>query len=143
MDLPEVKKRWPSVARALRKKGVAEPLAISAVTGDGVTALLRRAADTLAALPPAQPMIEIAPMAPLMRAEARSFTIEKDANGIWSVQGQHIERIVAMTRWEYYDAVMRFQRILEALGITEALRKRDVKPGDTVRIGGKELEWSD
>jgi Obg family GTPase CgtA-like protein len=38
---------------------------------------------------------------------------------------------------------MRFQRILEALGITEALRANGVKAGDTVRIGDKELEWSD
>jgi GTP-binding protein len=48
-----------------------------------------------------------------------------------------------MTRWEYYDAVMRFQRILEALGITEALRAQDIQPEDTVRIGEIELEWSD
>ncbi len=73
----------------------------------------------------------------------RSFTIGKAADGVWLVEGQHIERIVAMTRWEYYDAVMRFQRILEALGITEALRNRGVRPGDTVRIGDKEMEWSD
>jgi len=45
-----------------------------------------------------------------------------------------------MTRWEYYDAVMRFQRILEALGITEALREAGVTEGETVRIGERELE---
>jgi GTP-binding protein len=59
------------------------------------------------------------------------------------VRGRHIERIVTMTRWEYYDAVMRFQRILEALGITEALRLRGVEEGDTVRIGDAQLEWSE
>ena len=48
-----------------------------------------------------------------------------------------------MTRWEYYDAVMRFQRILQALGITEALQARGVREGDTVRIGPMELEWSE
>jgi len=50
---------------------------------------------------------------------------------------------VIMTRWEYYDAVMRFQRILEALGITEALRQRGVREGDIVRIGDMQLEWSE
>jgi GTP-binding protein len=59
------------------------------------------------------------------------------------VRGRRIERIVVMTQWEYYDAVMRFQRILEALGVTQALRERGIEEGDTVRIGGKELEWSE
>jgi GTP-binding protein len=48
-----------------------------------------------------------------------------------------------MTQWGYYDAVMRFQRILEALGITQALRESGIEEGDTVRIGEKELEWSE
>jgi GTP-binding protein len=48
-----------------------------------------------------------------------------------------------MTQWTYYDAVMRFQRIMEALGITEVLRSRGVQVGDTVRIGEIELDWSD
>ncbi len=48
-----------------------------------------------------------------------------------------------MTKWEYYDAVMRFQRILEALGITQALRERGIEEGETVRIGEKEREWSE
>ena len=59
------------------------------------------------------------------------------------MHGRRIERIVAMTQWEYYDALMRFQRILEALGITEALRQRGIEEGDTVRIGNKQLEWSE
>lgn len=48
-----------------------------------------------------------------------------------------------MTRWEYYEAVLRFQRILEALGIAAALREQGVQEGDTVRIGKMELEWSE
>ncbi len=71
------------------------------------------------------------------------FTVARDVDGAWRVQGRRIERIVKMTRWEYYDAVMRFQRIMEALGITAALRDAGVQEGDTVRIGEKELDWSD
>jgi GTP-binding protein len=143
MDLPEVKARWPSVARSLRNKGMVEPLAISAITGDGVNALLRRIADMLSTLPPPPAIAEVAPLDPSARGEDKSFTIRRESDGGWRVQGRHIERIVAMTQWEYYDAVMRFQRILEALGITQALRDQGVQPGDTVRIGSRELEWSD
>jgi GTP-binding protein len=143
MDLPDVRERWPEIARGLRADGVIEPLGISAATGEGVEVLTQRAASLLAELPPPLPLVEIAPVAPLTPEEDKSFTIERETDGAWRVRGRRIERIVAMTRWEYYDAVMRFQRILEALGITEALRAHGVQEGDTVRIGDIQLEWSD
>jgi GTPase len=48
-----------------------------------------------------------------------------------------------MTYWEYDAAVMRFQRILEAVGISRALKEAGVEVGDTVHIGEHELEWTD
>jgi len=142
MDLPEVRDLWPAVAAALKARGVVEPLAISAVSGEGVDLLLHRAADLLAESP-ALPLSSPAPVALPSTAEDKSFTIERDPDGAFRVRGRRIERIVTMTQWDYYDAVMRFQRILEALGITEALRERGVQEGDTVRIGEAQLEWSD
>ncbi|OIO97427.1 MAG: GTPase ObgE [Anaerolineae bacterium CG2_30_64_16] len=143
LDLPDVQAAWPDLVAALRARGVAEPLAISAVTGEGVEALLYRMADLLAELPPPLPLPEIEAVPDLTPEEDMSFTIERDMDGAWRVTGRRIERIVIMTRWEYYDAVMRFQRILEALGITEALRQRGVREGDIVRIGDMQLEWSE
>ena len=48
-----------------------------------------------------------------------------------------------MTYWDYDEAVLRFQRLLDTLGVTEALRAAGVQEGDTVHIGEHELEWSD
>ena len=48
-----------------------------------------------------------------------------------------------MTHWDYEDAIMRFQQILETLGISAALEEAGVKVGDTVYIGDYELEWAD
>jgi len=59
------------------------------------------------------------------------------------VSGKRIERAVAMTYWDYDQAVTRFQRILESMGITAALENAGVKPGDTVYIGEYELEWGE
>ncbi len=143
MDLPEVQAGWTAVARSLRERGVVEPLAISAATGEGVDALTQRVAALLAELPPPPRLADVQPLAPISEAEDMSFTIEREPDGAWRVYGKRIERIVKMTRWEYYDAVMRFQRILEALGITEALREAGVTEGETVRIGERELEWSE
>lgn len=41
-----------------------------------------------------------------------------------------------MTKWDYYEAVQRFQRILEAEGISDALRDHGAMQGDLVMIGG-------
>lgn len=48
-----------------------------------------------------------------------------------------------MTNWDYYEAVQRFHRILEARGINAALRKAGAKPGDTVVIGDLEFNFLD
>jgi GTPase len=143
MDLVEVRERWPQIAAGLKARGVAEPVAISAATGEGVEALAQAAASLLAELPPPPRLADVQPLAPISEEEDVSFIITREDDGGWRVQGRRIERIVKMTRWEYYDAVMRFQRIMAALGITKALEERGVRPGDTVRIGEKELEWSD
>ncbi len=154
MDLPDVQAAWRGLAAKLRALGVVEPMAISAVSREGVEALLRRAADTLAELPKELPISddeaalvgdgpEFAGRSGLPTATDKSFTVERDVDGAWRVQGAYIEKIVKMTQWEYYDAVMRFQRIMQALGITDALRAKGIQEDDTVRIGTKELDWSD
>jgi GTP-binding protein len=142
VDLSEVREEWPEVARALRARSV-EALAVSAVSGEGVDTLLRLAAARLAELPAPLPLADVAPLAAVSPEADKSFTIEREPDGAWRVRGRRIERIVVMTQWGYYDAVMRFQRILEALGITQALRESGIEEGDTVRIGEKELEWSE
>ena len=53
-----------------------------------------------------------------------------------------VERIAAMTPFVLPEAVSRFQRQLRAMGVVEALEKAGVQPGDRVRIGERELEWS-
>ncbi len=142
MDLSEARELWPKVARGLRERGVTEPLSLSAVTGEGVRELLGRAAAVLAELPPPERLEAEPEVMILAPSDDPTFTVERESDA-WRVRGQRIERIVKMTKFDYYDSVMRFQRILEALGITAALRARGVEEGDAVRIGDVELEWSD
>ena len=49
-----------------------------------------------------------------------------------------------MTNWDYYEAVKRFQRVLEVSGINAALKAAGAEPGDTVAIGDSgEFVYSD
>jgi GTP-binding protein len=143
IDIPEVKERVPSVAKALKKIGLQDPegfMAISAVTGENVRPMMFRVYQRLQATPALEQMEEV----PVYRHETdpTEFTITNE-EGVWRVQGQAIERAAAMTYWEYDASVRRFQRILQTLGVEAALRKAGVQEGETVMIGTYELEWSD
>jgi len=139
MDLPEARERWPEVEAAVRAKGL-PVLAISAVTNLNVNTLLYAIKEALAALPmdeaPAQPLPEITPA-----ADERAFAVFKVADNKWYVEGIAIERAAAMTNWDYFEAAMRFQRILRAMGIEDVLKSAGVQDGDIVRIGDAELTW--
>jgi GTP-binding protein len=140
MDLPLAQDRWPGVQKAVRGHDY-EVFAMSAVAQDGVQEVLGRAAALLAEIPAAPPPVEVPVFQP-DEAEDGSFEIQREPGG-WRVAGRRIERAAAMTYWEYDEAVMRFQRILEALGIRVALEEAGVENGDTVYIGEYELEWAD
>ena len=140
MDLPDVQARWPAVKAEVEKRGYAA-LALSAATRLGAREVLLRAAEALATAPVPE-VVEEMPVygAPV---SAEDFTVSREADGSYRVRGAKIERAARMTYWEYDEAVERFQRILESLGIRRALEDAGVRAGDTVRIGDNELEWSD
>ncbi|HET6444169.1 MAG TPA: Obg family GTPase CgtA, partial [candidate division Zixibacteria bacterium] len=70
------------------------------------------------------------------------FSISHLEDG-WRVQGRDIERVAAMTYWEFEATTRRFQQILDKMGISDALVKAGITAGDTVHIGEEVLEWSD
>ena len=93
----------------------------------------------LAELPEEVPAREL----PVFRPDDdEAFTIERDDGGWW-VRGVRVERLAAMTVWNLDEAVRRFQRTLERMGIVKALEEAGVQPGDTVRIGEAELVWEE
>jgi GTP-binding protein len=137
LDLPQARERWPRVRAAMQERKL-PAYAISAATGEGVYALMVQVGSMLASLPAPQPAAE---EVPVFRLDERpEFTIEREGNA-WRVRGERVERMAAQTMWQYHDAVQRAQRVLEAMGVLDALREAGVEPGDTVRIGNMELEW--
>lgn len=142
MDLPEVQERWPQVEAELKRRGY-KPFSISAVAGTNVRPLLYRVANLLAEVATQAPP-EVSQEAPVYKPETdpRQFEISRHADG-WRVMGEAIQRAAAMTYWEHDQSVRRFQRILQTLGIEDALRKAGIEAGDTVYIGEYELEWSE
>jgi GTP-binding protein len=140
MDLPDVAVRWPELKAQLESRGVVDPVAISAVAGTGVRDLLYRASRSLETAPQTPDFAGV----PVYRydSDPQAFEVDRTNRG-WRVSGDAIERAAAMTYWEYDQSVRRFQRILETLGVEQALRDAGVQPGESVFIGDYELEWQD
>jgi GTP-binding protein len=143
MDIPEAAARWIQIEADLKALGVESPLAISAATRENVTPLIQRIFAEIAALPEEVLVMEEMPVYTLPKEDPIPFSIEHMGAGEYRVVGKRIERAAAMTYWDYDEAIMRFQKLLDTLGVTEALRTAGVQEGDTVYIGDHELEWSD
>jgi len=76
-----------------------------------------------------------------IEAMVDGFRIERDADGAYRVLGKRIERVANQTNFDVEESSERFQRDLRRLGVDAELRRAGVQAGDTVRIGGAELEW--
>ena len=141
IDQPEVQERLAGIKKEMKKRGVTL-MTISALARTNVREVLLKAAGKLAEAPTLE---EIEPPMPVYRPEEdpREFSLSREDDAGWRVSGTAIERAAAMTYWEHHGSVRRFQKLMEKLGVEEALRKAGIEEGDTVRIGEFELEWQE
>ena len=138
MDQPEVLERWPGIKKQFKKLGV-DAIGVSALARTDVRELLLGAVKKLAEAPEPEAIVSL----PVYRQpeDPRDFQVIRDPDGSWRVVGAGIERAAAMTYWEHDGAVRRFQKIMESLGVDDALLKAGAQEGDTVHIGEFELEY--
>jgi GTP-binding protein len=139
MDLPSVQARWPEIEKQLTDLGY-DVIPVSTVTHENVKPLLWKAVELLAEAPEPAPVEEM----PVYRAseDPKAFKIRKVEDG-WEVKGEAIERAAEMTYWEHRESIRRFQRLMESIGVEDALREAGIEEGDTVYVSGYALEWQD
>ncbi|MCS1351426.1 GTPase ObgE [Mechercharimyces sp. CAU 1602] len=140
MDLPDAEDQLE-----LFREQIGEDVSIipiSSATRQGLRELLYRAADLL----DQAPQIELEEegvdhkLYQTRPDEDDSFTIHRD-NEVYVVEGEKVERLLLRTNFHYYDAQLRFARILKSMGVDDALREKGAQEGDTVRIGEMEFEF--
>ena len=147
MDLPEARERWPEVRRRAEVAGL-PARAISAATNEGVTDLMNDTAGRLRDLrledaERAAALAAVAPAGPVLRPEPEdAYTIERTPQG-FRVRGKRVERLVAMTDPENREGMARLEGHLRRLGVTTALERAGVQPGDVVSFGKFTLEWGE
>ena len=141
IDQPEVQEKQKDIQKKFKKLNV-ELMAISALARINTRELLIKAHQKLADAP-ALDEVELPLPVYKPKEDPREFVVTREAANEWRISGTAIERAAAMTYWQHDGSVRRFQKIMETLGVDEALRKAGVQEGDTVAIGEFELEWQE
>lgn len=140
-DIPENKERFEALADRVPKNA----WLLSGASGWGVPPLLEalwkdverareKEADEAAredALPPEREYVFEPP-----------FRIISEEGG-FRVSGEKVVRAVSMTDFENPEALNHLQRRLEKMGVFKALKRMDAVPGQMVRIGDQELEYTE
>jgi GTP-binding protein len=141
IDQPEVQERLADIQKKFKKRKV-EFVTISALARTNTRDLLIKAHQLLAETPP---MEEFEAPMPVYKPkeDPRDFEIIREDGDKWRITGTGIERAAKMTYWEHDGSLRRFQKIMDTLGVNEALKKAGIQEGDTVAIGEFELEWQE
>ena len=150
LDVTEVRESRAELERALtelkggvRVRGLrdAPVFFISAVSGEGVTEFLRKVVEVLGNLPVTEPeesQEDPVPVAPRRARPVSSVSVEK---GVYVVQSEELERLVAMADTRDRRVLLQLWREMGRLGVAVQLEEAGVEAGDTIRIGEAEVEW--
>jgi GTPase len=141
IDQPDVQEKLAEIQKKFKKHKV-EFMTISALARTNTRELLVKAYQTLAETPQLE-AVDLPLPVYKPKEDPREYEITREGGNEWRVSGVAIERAAKMTYWQHDGSIRRFQKIMETLGIEEALRKAGVQEGDTVTIGEFELEWQD
>jgi GTPase len=135
LDLPDAREGL----RQLRER-FGEVRAISAATGEGVRELVYAVWQAIATAP--MPQTAVVQPARIDLVAHDAFRIERASDGAFEIFGERIERLAAMTDFDSDEALARFERALDAMGVERKLRELGALEGDTVRIGQYEFTYS-
>ena len=115
---------------------------VSAVTGEGIPELLAAVSRKLDTLPPVtvyQP--EITPEERVCdQGDPRATTVRRE-NNTWYGEGEWLRNFMGQIRFDDYESLNFFQRVLEKNGVFQMLRDKGIKDGCTVNIYDFEFDF--
>jgi len=113
-------------------------LQISAVTREGLDEFLGTLATMVDEARAAEPEPE---GFVTLRPREEGFSVAREDDGTFRVNGRAAERVVAMADLTNPEAIAYVHDRFRRMGVEKALAKAGVQEGDLVRIGAVELEW--
>lgn len=129
------------IREAFEKDGI-QVFAISAVSGQGVKELLYHVYGLLRNMEAAPVVFEREFDLDSLIVEAPlPYTVEKVEDGIYSVEGPRIEKMLGYTNLDSEKGFEFFQNFLKKNGILEDLERAGIEEGDTVKMYGLEFDY--
>lgn len=114
---------------------------ISAVSGTGLKELLYHVNDLLKETDPEPIVFEKEFFPEFMQNIELPYTVEKLEEGLFSIEGPRIERMLGYTNLEAEKGFEFFQNFMRLNGILDELEALGITDGDTVKIYGFEFEY--
>lgn len=129
-----------SLKKEFEPKGV-KVFPISAVSGAGLKELLYHVNDLLKETDPEPIVFEKEFFPEFMQNIELPYTVEKLEEGLFSIEGPRIERMLGYTNLESEKGFEFFQNFMRLNGILDELEALGISDGDTVKIYGFEFEY--
>ena len=109
---------------------------ISAATNQGLQKVINRLADLVDEVPnsPLYEDSQIESHVLYKFKKEEPFTITRDDDGTWAIQGKEVERIFKMTKFSSDEAAYKFAKKLSRMGIDQKLEELGAEEEDQVRI---------
>ena len=109
---------------------------ISAATNQGLQKVINRLADLVDEVPnsPLYEDSQIESHVLYKFKKEEPFTIARDDDGTWAIQGKEVERIFKMTKFSSDEAAYKFAKKLSRMGIDQKLEELGAEEEDQVRI---------
>ena len=132
MDIPGAKENLEE----FKKKVDVEIYEISAAINQGLDKVVNRLADLLDEIPsnPLYDESQIESHVLYKFKKEEPFTIRREDDGVWVIEGKEVERIFKMTKFTSEEAIYRFSKKLRRMGIDDKLQELGAEEGDQVRI---------
>lgn len=113
---------------------------VSAATGEGVDALVRRTAERLAELPPMKVYEREYDPEDAYVGGGKETTIRRE-NDTFYVEGDWLLNLMGQINFDDYESLNFFQRVLQRSGVFAALEEKGCRDGHTVSIYDFEFEF--
>lgn len=129
------------IRQAFESEGI-KVYPISAVSGKGVRELLYGVYNLLQTLDRTPVIFEKEFDTSLLNGDSNlPYTVEKNEDGEYVVEGPRIEKMLGYTNLESEKGFLFFQNFLKSSGVLEDLEKAGIKDGDTVRMYGFAFDY--
>lgn len=139
-DIIQDEEKFEELSKLAQKHNI-KIFKISAVTGEGISELIKYVSDLLKTLPKEE-LLEYEDKKIYKLENKDDYTIRKE-EGMFVIEGEPVERIMRRVNIDDNESLYYLQKNLDELGVHEKLKKMGIKEGDIVKIADYELEWED